>query len=115
MPLQGIRRNSTHLQARGVRTAGLKAINLIKERLKVDHYAIAQHRGGVLGQNAGRQELQLVFFAAYHDGMAGVFGGALAPTICLMLLENTGTAMSVPVYLGITLLLALFALRIPSL
>ena len=40
--------------------------------------------------------------------MAGVFGGALAPTICLMLLENTGTAMSVPVYLGITLLLALF-------
>lgn len=40
--------------------------------------------------------------------MAGVFGGALAPTICLMLLENTGTAMSVPVYLGATLLLALF-------
>lgn len=40
--------------------------------------------------------------------MAGVFGGALAPTICLMLLENTGTAMSVPVYLGTTLLLALF-------
>ncbi|CAM2784918.1 MFS transporter [Slackia exigua] len=39
--------------------------------------------------------------------MAGVFGGALAPTICLMLLENTGTAMSVPVYLGATLLLAL--------
>lgn len=40
--------------------------------------------------------------------MAGVFGGTLAPTICLMLLENTGTAMSVPVYLGATLLLALF-------
>ena len=40
--------------------------------------------------------------------MAGVFGGALAPTICLMLLESTGTAMSIPVYLGITLLLALF-------
>ncbi len=40
--------------------------------------------------------------------MAGVFGGAIAPTICLMLLEGTGTAMSVPVYLGITLLLALY-------
>lgn len=49
--------------------------------------------------------------------MAGVFGGALAPTICLMLLENTGTAMSVPVYLGATLLLALFCTiktRVPA-
>lgn len=49
--------------------------------------------------------------------IVGVFGRALAPTICLMLFENTGTAMSVPVYLGATLLLALFCTiktRVPA-
>ena len=40
--------------------------------------------------------------------MAGIFGGVLTPTNCFMLFENTSTATSVPVYLGITLLLTLF-------
>lgn len=39
---------------------------------------------------------------------AGIFGGALAPTICLLLLENTGSGLSVAVYLAAVLLLALF-------
>lgn len=39
---------------------------------------------------------------------AGVFGGALAPTVCLILLEGTGSPVSVAVYLGATLVLALF-------
>lgn len=39
---------------------------------------------------------------------AGIFGGALAPTICLLLLEGTGSGLSVAVYLAAVLLLALF-------
>lgn len=39
---------------------------------------------------------------------AGVFGGALAPTICLLILESTGSGACIAAYLGATLLLALF-------
>ena len=39
---------------------------------------------------------------------AGIFGGALAPTICLLLLEGTSSGLSVAIYLTAVLLLALF-------
>ena len=39
---------------------------------------------------------------------AGIFGGALAPSICLLLLDSTASGMVIAAYLGVTLVLAFF-------
>jgi hypothetical protein len=41
---------------------------------------------------------------------AGILGGALAPTICVMLLKDYGSALPVSLYLGSTLVLALLCI-----
>src|SRR5699024_1794210 len=64
-----IRRNT---QARGIGTAGFKPFDFLKERLKVNHDAIAYNRHGVLGSNASGQQLELILVASDGHGVASV-------------------------------------------
>ena len=61
-----------HLQARGVGTAGLKPVDLVKQRFQVHHDAVAQDRRGVFAEHTGGQELQLVLLPANYNGVARV-------------------------------------------
>jgi hypothetical protein len=55
-----------------VRAAGLQAVNLLEEGLKVHHAAVADDRHRVRAQDAGRKELELILLTAYDDGVPGV-------------------------------------------
>src|SRR5699024_1704386 len=59
-------------QVGGVRTAGFQAADLLEQGLQVHHAAIANDGGGVVGEDAGRQKLQLILFPSHDDGVAGV-------------------------------------------
>ena len=59
-------------QAGGVRAASLEAVDLIEQRLEIDHATIADDRQRVLRQHAGGQQLQLVLLAADDDRVTGV-------------------------------------------
>ena len=80
-----------NLQPGGIRPARFQAINLIKERLEVNHHAIAQHRGGVFRKNPGGQELQLVFFTADHDGVPGVIAAVRLDYVVNFPAEDIGS------------------------
>ena len=77
-------------QARGIRTACLKAVDLIKEGLEIDNHAIAQHRNCVLRENAGGKKLELILLAANYNSMASVVAAIRLDYVVNLATEDIG-------------------------
>ena len=63
---------SGNLQAGGVCTACLKAVNLSEQSFGVNNHAVTNHGDGVIAQNTRGQQLQLKLLAVHHHGVTGV-------------------------------------------
>ena len=56
----------------------VQAVDLAQHRLGVDDHARPDHVDAVRVEDAGRDELELIGLAVYHDGMAGVVAALAA-------------------------------------
>ena len=61
---------------RRVNSAAVHVINLFKQTLRVDDYAVTYNAGRALIQNSRRQETKFIFLAVYRYCVTGI-GAAL--------------------------------------
>ncbi len=65
-------------QPGGVHAAGLEPVDLLEQHVEVDHDAVADHRGALGAEDAGRQQVEGVLLAGDHQGVAGVVAAGVA-------------------------------------
>ena len=67
-----------HQQSGAVHATAFKAVDLLEQHFRIDDDAVADDRGGVGADDAGRQQMQRIRFVADHHSMASVIAAVEA-------------------------------------
>ncbi len=80
-----------HQQSGAVHAAAFQAVNLLEQHFRINDDAVADNRGRVRADDAGRQQVQRIRFVADHHGVARIVAAVEAGNIVDLRADQIGS------------------------